>query len=58
MVGESSFKTESSQMASAGTIFSSTLSQHNVGKSMTNLTSQSCGDLQPNVCLSRGDGAI
>ena len=25
---------------------------------MANLTSQPCGDLQPAVCLSRGDGAI
>ena len=31
---------------------------HKAAKSMANLTSQSCSDLQPAVCLPSGDGAI
>ena len=31
---------------------------HKTAKSLANLTSQSCGDLKPAVCLSREDAAI
>ena len=57
MAGSSGFKTEHSQIASIKALFELYISQ-NVAKSMANVTSQSCGDLQLAVCLSRQDGAI
>ena len=54
MVGNGYVNTENSQMALISAIFSSTYSKKAV-KSMANLTSQSCSDLQLVVCLSKGD---
>ena len=54
--GFSDFKTEQSQMVSIEALLSSTYVSQNVAKSMANVTSQSCGDLQPAVCLSRRYG--
>ena len=56
VAGSSDFKTEQSQMVSIEAL-ELHISQ-NVAKSMADVTSQSCGNLQPAVCLSRQDGAI
>ena len=55
VVGSSDFKTEQSQMVSIEALLSST---YHIAKSMANVTSQLCGDLQLAVCLSRQDGAM
>ena len=44
-------------MASIGAILTSTY-YTKITKSMAKLISQSCGELQPAICLSRGDGNI
>ena len=48
--------TENSQMASIGHFYLHI--SHKAAKSMAKLISQSCGELQLAVCLSKGDGAI
>ena len=58
LAGSSDFKSELSQIVSIEALLSSTYVSQSVAKSMANVTSQSCGDLQPAVCLSRQDGAI
>ena len=44
-------------MASIGAILTSTY-YTTITKSMAKLINQSCGELQPTICLLRGDGNI
>ena len=55
-MSQNSVKPENSQMASVGVIFSSIY--HKAAKAMAKPISQSSSELQPAVCLSRGEGAI
>ena len=58
VVGKGYVFTKTSQMASIGAIFTTTHVSHKAAKSMAKVSSQSCGELQPAVYLSREYAAI